>query len=452
MSGAIPVSTPPICTLDPWIAARIRGNGAASVPLTRRELLGHQMRELRATLARVLEFSKFYGEHLAGVDPGAVRAPADLAALPLTRESDLRQRSQDMLCVGQDEVARIMTLMSSGTTGPAKRLHFSAQDLERTVDFFHHGMQGLIEPGQTVLILLPGPSPDSTGDLLARALARMQVRAAVHGLVTDAEAALAAFEAARPHCVVGLPVHLLLLAGLARARSMDARLQSILLCSDYIPASISERLAAMTGAKVFSHYGTVETGLGGGVECAALCGCHLREADMFLEIVDPDTGGVLWPGQWGEIVVTTLGREAMPLVRYATGDLGRIMGGQCPCGSILQRLDKVRGRRACMPDMANGARLDLARLDEALFGLDGLLDYQATLDRSRPEEVLRLEILALPGLEQGLCKVVRQRLAALPELQDAAGGPGPGVEVAAATSGLRPLQIAKRVIGIKEKQ
>jgi len=95
--------------------------------------------------------------------------------------NELRSYGQNMLCVSQDEVARIITMHSSGTTGPPKRLYFTGDDLERTIDFFHHGMKTLVKPGQKVLILLPGATPDSTGDLLSSALLRMDVTGWVYG-------------------------------------------------------------------------------------------------------------------------------------------------------------------------------------------------------------------------------------------------------------------------------
>ena len=110
---------------------------------------------------------------------------------------------------------------------------------------------------------------------------------------------------------------------------------------------------------MYNHYGTTEMGLGGGVDCAAHAGLHLREADLLFEIVDPASGAPLAAGEEGEIVFTTLTREAMPLVRYRTGDLGRFAVEPCPCGSSLRLLAPVRerlddvatlaGRRAAEP-------------------------------------------------------------------------------------------------------
>ena len=87
-----------------------------------------------------------------------------------------------------------------------------------------------------------------------------------------------------------------------------------------------------------------EMGLGGGVECQARRGYHLREADLYFEIVHPQTGEPVTEGETGEIVFTTLTRQGMPLIRYRTGDLSRFIPGQCPCGTTLRTLEKVTRR------------------------------------------------------------------------------------------------------------
>ena len=91
---------------------------------------------------------------------------------------------------------------------------------------------------------------------------------------------------------------------------------------------------------LYPHYGSREIGLGGAVTCPAFCGMHLRENDMIAEIVD-EHGMVLPYGEWGELVLTTIQAEAMPLIRYRTGDHTRIYREPCPCGSVLLRLDQV---------------------------------------------------------------------------------------------------------------
>jgi hypothetical protein len=146
----------------------------------------------------------------------------------------------------------------------------------------------------------------------------------------------------------------------------------------------------LLGAEVFTHYGTVETGLGGAVDCAAHEGCHLREGDLLVEIIDPHTTRPVVDGTWGEIVCTTLTRTGMPLIRYRTGDRGRLLPGVCGCGSAIRRLDRVQGRIDQVRTLAHGGRLALAELDELLFALPGLLDCTAALVTVRRSALDRL--------------------------------------------------------------
>ena len=100
-----------------------------------------------------------------------------------------------------------------------------------------------------------------------------------------------------------------------------------------------------------------EMGLGGGVQCSARQGYHLREADLYFEIVDPHSGEPLPEGELGEVVFTTLTREGMPLIRYRTGDLSRFLPGQCPCGTLLRSMESIRQRVAGNLELAGGRLL-----------------------------------------------------------------------------------------------
>ena len=85
-------------------------------------------------------------------------------------------------------------------------------------------------------------------------------------------------------------------------------------------------------------------GYGGGVECECLNGYHLRENHLYFEIIDPITGESASDGEYGEVVFTTLNRQAMPLIRYRTGDMARFLSKPCACGTFLRTMEKVRGR------------------------------------------------------------------------------------------------------------
>ena len=367
--------------LEPWIKSRI--GVPHREPLSRSALERYQLRKLRETVDYARRHSPFYRSLFQGFNIDELGTLADVARLPFTTAAELREDELRFLCVSRDEVERVVTIQSSGTTAQPKRLHFTAAELEQTVDFFHHGMSTLVERGERVLILMPGELPGSVGDLLVKGLGRMEVEGIVHGLVRDAGEVLDRIVLEEIDCLVGLPVQVLALARHPEtARIPGGRIKSVLLSADYVPDAIVRELTAAWGAAVFNHYGMTEMGLGGGVECSLLCGYHLREADLFFEVVDPESGRPLPDGELGEVVFTTLNRRGMPLIRYRTGDLARFLPGPCPCGTVLRRLERVRGRLAGEIRVGNGHRLNIAELDEALFSLPFLLDYQAEV-RSR---------------------------------------------------------------------
>ena len=295
-------------------------------PLSRAAIDTWQGAQLGRLIGYCRERSAFYRRKLAE-STAAVRGLEDLAALPLTTGAELRAHGADMVCVSQDAVARVISLHSSGTTGPAKRLWFTEADLERTLAFFHLGMGQMVEPGERAAILLPGATPDSTGDLLARALERLGVASTILGLCPDPVRAAQAVQTLRPAVLVGFPVQVLALARMAVHLGLELPpLRTVLLCSDYIPKSLAHSVRELLGSEVFSHYGTAETGLGGAVDCAAHEGCHLREGDLLVEIIDPHTTLPMADSTWGEIVCTTLTAPACRLsaTAPATG------AGCCP--------------------------------------------------------------------------------------------------------------------------
>jgi phenylacetate-coenzyme A ligase PaaK-like adenylate-forming protein len=403
-----PARTP----LDDWIRAKIdRPQGAA---LTQDALETHQLAKLRETVAYVRARSPFYRQRLKTLPDGFPASLDNLARVPFTTADDIRADPMRFLCVSQSRVARIVTLQTSGTTDRPKRLFFTEGDLELTIEFFHHGMSGLVKPDWRVLILMPGKLPGSVGDLLVKGLARMNVDGIVHGLATNLEAAIQEMIDKEIDSLVGLPVQVL---GLARhpaaARIPAGRIQSVLLSADYVPDAVTAVIGGIWHCPVFAHYGMTEMGLGGGVECAARDGYHLREADLLFEIVHPDTGEPIVDDAPGEVVFTTLTRRAMPLIRYRTGDLAAWKTTPCPCGSAIRRMGKVMGRREGERKLDAGTPIRLPRLDEAVFAVDGVLDYQAEIRRSNGPSQLWI---ILRAVSPAVGEAVRRALVDLPEV------------------------------------
>ena len=370
------VAAKPECSpLDLWIGKKI-----GVLPLTKAAVSAYQWQKIQRLYEYVCAHSKFYGKFHGEKRPKTLQDWQQFQALPLLDATLLQEFGKQMICVEQEQIHRIVTLQTSGTTQKPKRVYFSLADQELTIDFFARGMPTLTKPGDVVMILLPVAREGSVGDLLAKGLERFGAKPYRYGLPQDFFAAAKAMASANTKVVVANPVQLLLIGycyqalveqGLLPADAI--RLRSILLSTDYVAQSLADRLQALFGCPVYEHYGMTEMGLGGAVSCQALAGYHIRENDLYLEVIDPQTGQVLPDGVFGEVVFTTLTRTAMPLLRYRTGDWGRILAEPCPCGSVLRRLDRIQYRIGPRP-------LKITDFDECFFRLPGVLCYEAAVD------------------------------------------------------------------------
>jgi phenylacetate-CoA ligase len=365
--------------LDPWMKEKTNhGN-----------LQTWQLAKLNETLSLARSKSAFYKKHFEGL-PETLSSLDDLRQYPFTTAEDIRQNPLRFVCVSQSDIQRIVTLQTSGTTGEPKRIFFTAEDQQLTIDFFGVGMSVLTEPDERVLIFLPGETPGSVGDLLRMGLERKGRKPIPYGMVKDPFRALDVMESQQADCLVGSPTQILSLA--RRWNQKHKAPRTVLLSTDYVPAAIVDVLESTWGCKVFNHYGTTEMGLGGGVECEAHRGYHLREADLLFEIVNPETGEPVPDGdaQRGEVVFTTLTRRGMPLIRYRMGDRSRFLVGECPCGTKLRTMEKIRGRFSGFVQVGDET-LKLPDFDEALFPIQGLLNFSVTVSGSGGDESLLVE-------------------------------------------------------------
>ena len=338
----------------------------------------YQLSKVRETLNCVKLNSRFYGERLKKINAEEILTLDDLRRLPFTLPQDIQNDPFAFLCVPQSEISRVVSLCSTGTSGTQKRIFFAEEDLEQTIDFFAYGMSCLVEEGDTVLVLLPGNSFGSIGDLLKKALDRINVTCIVQGLITNAEETADEIIKNDITCIVGVPTQVLELSR-TKSEIFKSRIRSVLLSTDYVPAVMIKELTEKCGCRVFTHYGMTEMGYGGGVECEALSGYHLREADLFFEIIDPETGLPVCDGEYGEVVFTTLTRKAMPLIRYRTGDIAAFSPSSCACGTFLRTMKQVKGRLNNRIQVCENGFFDLAELDEIVFSVRGVLDYRAIL-------------------------------------------------------------------------
>lgn len=375
--------------LDAWIAGKIRLEPGL---LTREAINNYQITQLQKTVALAKGKSAHYRKSLATVDPEKLTDFNRFAELPFTYPQDISDDPHGFVCTSQREIERIVSLQSSGTTGEPKRIFFSKEDQELTIDFFDYGMRNLVGPSDRVLILLPWELPGSVGDLLRIALKRMGAVPIPYGPVYNTAEAIKAALNNQANAMVGIPTHVLGMARQQGGEQLYGKIKSILLTTDYVPQAICQAIEQKWDCEVFNHYGMTEMGLGGGVQCSARRDYHMREADLYFEIIDPLTGKHVPEGEPGEIVFTTLTRIGMPLIRYRTGDLSRFVPESCPCGSVLRRMEVVKGRLSGRKKLA-GRDFSIIELDEALFSLDGVLNYHCTLSKDEEKETLTIAII-----------------------------------------------------------
>ena len=413
--------------LDTWInrAMELPPSPTAQLEAFR----SRQLEALNRTITHARNHSRFYRESLSDIADLPLVDLKDMAALPFTRPADIRKNSKAFLALSQGEISRIVTLNTSGTTAAPKRIFFADEDLGRVVGFFTAVLTAIMNPGETGLIFLPGDTRSSAGDLIKTAMQAAQVRPMVPGMIQDFSPAADLVRATCPSLIIGMPVQILALCEYMKATGTLPGIAHVILTADHVPGPLVERVEHLLGAKVLNHYGMTETGFGGAIQCPEREHLHLRHPDLFFEIVDP-AGNSLPPGQWGEIVITTLNRRGMPLIRYRTGDLSRILDTSCACGSPFPRLDRVRNRQRVNTDTPGRYGLTMADLDDLFFPLPGVVDFMACINTKTDIPTLDIELMGLEPLMQHI---------------HIDPGPSPGLTTALESGRLRMGSITVRV-------
>lgn len=340
-----------------------------------------QLRKLNVLLARERERGGFYRAL-----PERLDSLEELEKLPFTTDEDLAHNAPALLLCSQAEIERVLSDATSGTTGAAKRVYYTRGDCERTVELFMAGLGELIFPGSVTMICFPFSGPFGLGELIAEAVEGLGARPLKLGASLRYGELKDVLDSEKPDTFVGMPVQLLSLLRVCGRGSLRRALVS----GDACPRAVMRFCEDILGTRLFPHYGSREMALGGAICCSAHGGMHLRENHVIAEIVD-EAGRRVPPGRMGELVITTIGMEAMPLIRYRTGDYTRILPGRCACGSEAVRLDTVQRQ--------DGGS-EIAALDNSLFRLPFVADYRAARKNGR----LYLEVLTcgegeLPPME-----------------------------------------------------
>lgn len=382
--------------------------------LTREGLEALQLRRLNEMLGRLSQQGRFYVNL-----PTKLNNLQELQTLPFTTPKMLAEQPGKFLLTSQSEVSRVISGATSGTTGPAKRVFYTDVDTEHTVGFFAAGISEMLKEGEKCYIAFPFTGPFGLGDLIAKAVERLGGIPIKAGFGQTWQEMLALLEETKPETYIGFPVTLL---SLVRLYGENFPVKRALVSADACPKGVMTELEKMLGSKLYPHYGSRECGLGGAVTCPAHQGMHLRENHIIAEIVD-EKGNVLPDGEYGELVITTIGADAMPLLRYKTGDYTRILP-PCPCGGITKRLDTVSRR---------DGSISIEDLDSTLFTIPELIDYKITFDGTLQIEACSLE-------NTGMMTKICDRIKALyPKLEI-------WVSTEIADKKYRPMYLGKRCV------
>src|SRR5512137_1595953 len=321
----------------------------ASETLARPTLEQLQLKRLQDTLQRVAQRVPFYQQRLSelGLTPAAIKTLDDVRRLPFTTGADLRATyPAGMLAVDRDESVRLHT--SSGTTGKPKAIFFSRKDIDNAAELI---ARSLVMAGITKKDVLQNMMSYGlfTGGLVMHYGAEKIGCLVIPAGPGTSERQLLLMQDFRTTAVHILPSYALYFAGFLEQRGIDPR-KDLALRRAFVGAEphteeTRRRIEQALGVEVYNSYGLTEmNGPGVAFECEYKAGMHLWEDNFLLEIINPETGEVLPEGEMGELVLTTLNREAMPILRYRTRDITSVIPEPCQCGRTHRRLKRITGR------------------------------------------------------------------------------------------------------------
>ena len=308
-----------------------------------------QLERLKDTVVRCYENVQFYKDLFdeAGFDPYKVETLDDLRKDPFTTKQDLRDNyPYGMFAVPLSEVRELH--MSSGTTGVATVGGYTAHDLDFWGDCFARGIAYAGAGPNDVVQVCYGYGL-FTGGLGAHYGGLNAGCTTIPMSAGNTERQIRVLREMGSTILCCTPSYAMHIADTAIEMGLDpakdfhlrAGIHGAEAFSDNFRADLEKKL----NYKVLDVYGLTETmGPGVAIECMEQDGLHLAEDCFIAEIIDPTTGEVLPDGEWGELVLTTVNREATPVVRYRTRDITRIIPGECKCGRTHKRIDRLHGR------------------------------------------------------------------------------------------------------------
>ncbi|MEY6432751.1 phenylacetate--CoA ligase [Thioalkalicoccus limnaeus] len=352
-----------------------------------------QLERLRALVERVSRVP-FYRDQFQRheITPQRIRSLDDIRRLPITTKEDLRRHQPlGFLAVARRELARIHG--SSGTTGRPTFVAYTAGDLKTWSDLCARFLvAGGLRPEHTAQVAF-GYGLFTGGFGLHYGIERVGA-AVIPAASGNTRRQIDIMRELDPEVLICTPSYALTIADTARELGIDPRSLPIRyghFGGEPWTEDMRHQIEAELGILAFNNYGLSEV-IGPGVsgECPARTGMHLQEDHFLVECLDPETLEPVPEGQPGELVITTLTREAMPLVRYRTRDIARIERSPCRCGRQTARMSRVTGRTDDML-IIRGVNVFPSQIEEALLRVEGTTPHYV-IEVDRPE---RLDILTV---------------------------------------------------------
>jgi phenylacetate-CoA ligase len=366
--------------------------------LPREQLSGVQLQRLQSVVARAYDRVALYRSRMdeRGITPASIASLADIAKLSFTVKTDLRDTYPfGLFASPMEEIVRLHA--SSGTTGKPIVVAYTQADLdvwsEVMVRSFaacgvHRG--DVVQNAYGYGLFTGGLGAHYGAETLGATVIPISGGNTERQLMVMADFGVTAL------CCT--PSYFLHLLESAKEMKIDlSRLRIGVFGAEPWSDSMRDRIERESGIKAHDIYGLSEIiGPGVGVECSEQNGLHIFEDHFYPEIIDPETGEVLPDGSEGELVLTTLSKEAMPMIRYRTRDVTAIMAEPCACGRTLRRIRRI-GRRSDDMFIIRGVNVFPSQVETALLRVEGTLPhYQIVLTREVGLDQMEVKVEVTP--------------------------------------------------------
>jgi phenylacetate-CoA ligase len=356
-----------------------------------------QLKRLQQTLERVYATVPFYRRSFteAGVTPGMVKSLGDLRRLPFTLKQDMRDNyPYGLFAVPLEQIIRIHA--SSGTTGKPTVVGYTRRDIKMWAELMARSFAAAGAHRGDVIHNAYGYGL-FTGGLGAHYGAERIGASVIPMSGGNTKKQIMIMKDFGSTVLTCTPSYSLFLAEAAAEEGVDIRQLKLKVgifgaepWSEQMRAEIEEKL----NIKAIDIYGLSEIlGPGVGIECLeAQKGLHIWEDHFIPEIIDPESGDALPPGEQGELVITTITKEGIPMIRYRTRDITRLIPEPCICGRTHMRLERMSGRSDDML-IIRGVNVFPSQIESVLFNIDGVEPhYQLIVDREGNLDTLEVQV------------------------------------------------------------